>query len=629
MDERGGVTSLLLKLLGAIAGLAALVTFAGGAVLWVRFGQLDLPADQVVTLLPKQLLLTVGARELLLPVAIGGVGALLLVVAAPLRGDPAHRARFWVGLALALLATVVAVVARGWRATLAAWAVMLVVLLVGLGAVLLAARASRADRRGPLAWTSACAVLAIAVALVIVGESNRPRLEPVAVLLTGRPSSVVGFYVGQTSDRLYVAPLPGAGAGDDPFADQPVDRVIELRRERVTALVLREPVTTDGSGPGRDEARALLSDLRVAGVDPLTVPVEPIATADPVAAFAPLVNLHVDERIWPQSAHAFLSHAWLTWSAPGCPTWIQGAGDADGVSGKPTDHRELLDAFEHGRLAGPDAYAHAPVGADCAEGDGAKVPADAHTRPWDRGNGRPSDLPLREGWALDVDDEQRRPPARLTREGPQQVIEGAPAYFERHPEAGGERITYWFFYGLSHPPGVPEYTERASHEGDWERISVLLRHAPGTIDYLPVSVRFHTHDGHRDIPWQAVTRTAAGDSPALSHPVAYSAVGSHATYWRTGDYAIVVKLAGHPALSVDDHAMACADCPQWRTWERLLDATAQRWYGYGGAWGRAGSIEGGGTTGPLGPSRYKTAGANPAPTRTLVLATTPTRPAAP
>ena len=606
----------LLKLVGAVAGLTALVTFAGGAVLWIRFSELDLPADQVVTLLPKQLLLTTGARELLGPVALGLLLTLLVVVAAPLRhrdGSKRRRVLYWAGLGLLLLALLVLVMAIAWDGTWVARAAMLIAALVGLGAILAAAILTRDDGYVPLAWTCVGAVLLIAVALVIVHESTSPRLEPVAVLLRGTPDSVVGFYIGQTADRLYVAPLPGTGGGDDPFADQPIDRVVELHRDAVTALVMREPVPTDGDAPGRDEGRTLLSDLRLMGVDPSTIPIDPVTTIDPVATFAPLVNLHVDEGAWPMSAGAFLQHAWLTWSAPGCPAWIQGSGDADGASGATRDHPELLGRFQVGRLAGVGAYARAPENESCGLGGGARIAADAHTRPWDKGNGRPALLPLREGWALDVRDDWRRPRATIEREGPQQTIRNVPAYFERHPDGDDERITYWFFYGLSHPPGVPAYTERASHEGDWERISVLLQHRPGSSAYLPLSVRFHTHDGHRDVPWRAIVRVAGGSSPALTHPVAYSAVGSHATYWRTGDYAIVVKLADHPALAVHDHAMACSGCPQWRTWERLVDATTQPWYGFGGAWGAAGSIEGGGTTGPLGPSRYKTAGANPAP----------------
>ena len=142
---------------------------------------------------------------------------------------------------------------------------------------------------------------------------------------------------------------------------------------------------------------------------------------------------------------------------------------------------------------------------------------------------------------------------------------------------------------------------------------MLLEHGAGSSSYLPLSVRFHTHDGHRDIAWRAVTRVAGGSSSTPTHPVAFSALGSHATYWRTGDYAIVVKLAGRTAIAVHDHAIACSDCPEWRTWEQLVDVRAAPWYGFGGAWGAAGGVKGGGTTGPLGPSRYKTKGAEPRP----------------
>jgi hypothetical protein len=614
------MTSTLLKLLGAVTGLAAVITFAGGAVLWVRFDAIGLPADQVITLLPKELLLTIGARELLLPVALGGALGALLVGLAPLRGDR-YALLFWLVLGIVLFVTVVALVVLASGLDWLAIFGMLAATVLALGGVL--AVALVVPNGEAFAWTVAAAILLIAVPLTIAREAQSPRVEPVAMLLDGRPDSVAGFYIGQTKDRVYIAPLPGSGASDDPFADQPLDRVLELHRDNIRQLVLHAPVDTTGDGPGRDEARTLLADLHLAGA---TVPVVPVTTADPVATFAPLVNLHVHETSWPMTTAFFLRHAWLTWSAPDCPLWIQGAKQGEGAHGAVEDHRALM-GVDAAKLAGPDAYARAPVDAGCDEGSGAKVPADAHTRPWDSGNGRPRGLPLREGWALDLGDDARTPAPRLDRDEAQQVLQDVPVYFERHQEGIGERITYWFFYGLSRPPGEPSLTDAVSHEGDWERISVLVEHQPGSATYLPLSVRFHTHDGHRDIAWRAVTRISAAGSPGATHPVAYSARGSHATYWRTGDYAIVVKALGKPAFSVEDHAMACSGCPEWRTWERLVDATTQPWYGFGGAWGRAGSLSGGGTTGPLGPSSYKAAGANPSPTRTLSRATTPTVPA--
>ena len=70
--EQGGSSSfsIALQLVGAATGLAALITFVGGAILWIRFDALHLPADQALNLLPKQLLLVVGGHALLAPILV-------------------------------------------------------------------------------------------------------------------------------------------------------------------------------------------------------------------------------------------------------------------------------------------------------------------------------------------------------------------------------------------------------------------------------------------------------------------------------------------------------------------------------------------------------------------------------
>src|SRR5215204_826592 len=69
-----------LQLVGAVAGLGALMTFVGGAIVWIQFTELKLPADQAVTLLPKQLLLIVGAHEMAVSVGVALLVAVVLIV---------------------------------------------------------------------------------------------------------------------------------------------------------------------------------------------------------------------------------------------------------------------------------------------------------------------------------------------------------------------------------------------------------------------------------------------------------------------------------------------------------------------------------------------------------------------
>ena len=97
------------------------------------------------------------------------------------------------------------------------------------------------------------------------------------------------------------------------------------------------------------------------------------------------------------------------------------------------------------------------------------------------------------------------------------------------------------------------------------------------------------------------------ETGVISHPRAYVAKGSHATYSHPGRFAQILTRGGRETLAVRDDARACVSCPLWYTWKpptMLVDAEQQPWYGFGGAWGVVGSVSD--FTGPLGPSIAKT-----------------------
>ena len=71
-----------------VAGTVGLLYAIGGAVMWLRFHNAGLPADQAVALVPRTDLLVVGLRVMVLPVVASGVVALLLA-----RALAARRAR--------------------------------------------------------------------------------------------------------------------------------------------------------------------------------------------------------------------------------------------------------------------------------------------------------------------------------------------------------------------------------------------------------------------------------------------------------------------------------------------------------------------------------------------------------
>jgi hypothetical protein len=118
------------------------------------------------------------------------------------------------------------------------------------------------------------------------------------------------------------------------------------------------------------------------------------------------------------------------------------------------------------------------------------------------------------------------------------------------------------------------------HEGDWERITVYLDPADPE-GAPPASVAYYRHSTNTFRKWDAVEETDG------THPVAYSAIGSHASLPTPG--------FGH--IDVGDPGG-----PRWVTWEDLAPVVDQPWYGFGGAWGRLGRVRD--STGPLGPGAH-------------------------
>src|SRR5262245_23119581 len=207
------VWQVLLALAGAATAIVIVVYLIGGAIVWERLHILHLPANQAVASLPRELLLIDGIRALAWPVVLGLlVGGLVALFA--------HIARF------------------GQRRARVAWAVLLVLwiggllllkpvgkrilphvstwqkfgFLVALG-VLVALAVVAAHQHVPLqraALGAALAMVAVVAAIEANDISSPPvRLEYAHVLLTHPKKTRRGFYIGATSDTVYLAPNDG------------------------------------------------------------------------------------------------------------------------------------------------------------------------------------------------------------------------------------------------------------------------------------------------------------------------------------------------------------------------------------------------------------------------------------
>ena len=206
----------------------------------------------------------------------------------------------------------------------------------------------------------------------------------------------------------------------------------------------------------------------------------------------------------------------------------------------------------------------------------------SYTRP--RGGDGYSKSPLKdvEGMYLDLEDStSARAGVPDTQPSSTDSYEGAPSYYQVIRFTDGTfAIAYWFFYAYNN------YCVSIlcqNHEGDWEHI---VEHFSSNSE--PLSVTYSQHEGcYVSYRWANAPRYRSG-----THPVVFSALGSHASYPSSGDHQIC-KLSG----VAFDHTSSSGK--RWFTWGNLVDLSGRPGYGFGGAWGEVGNFEF--TTGPSGP----------------------------
>ena len=281
--------------------------------------------------------------------------------------------------------------------------------------------------------------------------------------------------------------------------------------------------------------------------------------------YAPRVWLHRSDRWGPLDPREFIKGSRLVWK-------LRRNSQVVAKGGK----------VSHARLG-------SRCGNSCYQVDG--FLARELTRPFES-TGRPRGLKPGRGFALEPND--------AAQHGQHGREPDVPMLYEVRRVGAELRINYWLFYGYSRPhnPAVAAIGDTASHDGDWENVEVGVD--PG--DATPLAVYFYGHGAPKRVPWKDVCKVGAGVDDCASeepgHPVVYSALDSHASYEKAGR----VVVHGDLGNATDITAAGW----RWEAWDKpngLRRAQDGGWWGFGGAWGRARDIPG--TTGPLGPSRWK------------------------
>jgi hypothetical protein len=335
------------------------------------------------------------------------------------------------------------------------------------------------------------------------------------------------------------------------------------------------------------------------GSDDSPEPVDSIAAMGFVEKLAPVVHVEAGESYFPITADRFIGNSKLLWSdGQFSETIAVGVGLADKTfDGEPIMNAERLGDRDQG-IAYQRRLGARPGCPECGD---IAVAASSDVRPYLPGR---SEKRLRpgEGFYLDLDDDLVKGDEPEVGSDDDQATLSAPVYTEVTEEGDrGQRllVTYWMLFGGERTPAGSIRDER---EGDWERVAILLRRTDRNRRYEPVHVRYYQHGRRHDIPWKSVEVVEDGPGEAeATHPVVYLSKGVHTPYPEPFDGSKTIDYAGR-RISVDERARACAECPEWRTWESLVNADTELWYPYGGAWGRVQASTD--ATGQGGPSSY-------------------------
>ncbi|MFN8633403.1 MAG: hypothetical protein U0893_06070 [Chloroflexota bacterium] len=105
-------------------------------------------------------------------------------------------------------------------------------------------------------------------------------------------------------------------------------------------------------------------------------------------------------------------------------------------------------------------------------------------------------------------------------------------------ENGWVVLQYWVFYAFNN--WRSGFFGANDHEADWEMISIYLAERPDG-EIAPAWVAYASHDFHGDD-----LRRAWDDAEELErvgdHPVVYAGAGSHAAYFRPGEYVAEIEV---------------------------------------------------------------------------------------
>lgn len=131
------------------------------------------------------------------------------------------------------------------------------------------------------------------------------------------------------------------------------------------------------------------------------------------------------------------------------------------------------------------------------------------------------------------------------------------------------KLVYFTFYPYNRGKEFIK-TMWGNHVGDWESVIVSISISDDKTSITPTKVTYKAHSLDAETyPWEYVNKVE------LTHPVVYSAKGSHGTWKDSGSH----KYNTFPALEDE-----CSEGYQWKTWDNVAAFYYDKQLGLNTAW---------------------------------------------
>lgn len=193
------VWAVILQAAGAVAGLVAFLYAVGGAILWLEFNAVNLPADLATSLQPRDRLVEVALKQLIGPLLVGLIAALALAYT---KSRTQVVSRSWlIGIAAALLVLAIAIASIFPLNDRQRTVIAVTAFVVTVGVLLLPRLGVRW-----LGWGVFLLTVGGATIVELAFDSSPPVDMQYAAIQFSDGTATSGWYIAATSDTVYIAP---------------------------------------------------------------------------------------------------------------------------------------------------------------------------------------------------------------------------------------------------------------------------------------------------------------------------------------------------------------------------------------------------------------------------------------